>query len=57
MHFFVRDFLDLFINVIFLEVSIGVYLLDFNGLAKVMSAPAGGLINYFLAIAGLVWLS
>lgn len=53
----VRDFLALFINVIFLEALIGGYLLDFNGLAKVMSALAGELINSVLAIAGLVWLS
>lgn len=53
----VRDFLALFINVIFFEALIGGYLSDFNGLAKVMSALAGELINSVLAIAGLVWLS
>lgn len=45
--FLSKIFSILFINDIFLGISIGMYLLDFNGLARVMNALAEGLDKFF----------
>lgn len=54
MHFLSKIFSILFINYIFLGVSVGAYLLHVNGFARAMKALAGGLDKLFSCYC---WLS